>query len=138
MAGAADLGDGDGQTLDGARLMELDGRMILTLAGMLVSVVSAGAIVRQKLSTVIEQLADTEQRLRKIDQRIDLLDNGEAVVKQRLDILAKMNAPEILERRNREVAIMLSDIAYLKEEASRMHKIHNGAHPPVASERKAT
>ena len=118
--------------------MELDGRMILTLAGMLVSVVSAGAIVRQKLSTVIEQLADTEQRLRKIDQRIDLLDNGEAVVKQRLDILAKMNAPEILERRNREVAIMLSDIAYLKEEASRMHKIHNGVHPPVASERKAT
>ena len=138
MAGAADLGNRDGQTLDGARLMELDGRMILTLAGMLVSVVSAGAIVRQKLSTVIEQLADTEQRLRKIDQRIDLLDNGEAVVKQRLDILAKMNAPEILERRNREVAIMLSDIAYLREEASRMHKIHNGAHPPVASERKAT
>ena len=118
--------------------MELDARMILTLGGMLVSVVSAAAIVRQKLSTVIEQLADTEQRLRKIDQRIDLLDNGEAVVKQRLDILAKMNAPDVLERRNREVAIMLSDIAYLKAEASRMHKIHNGAHPPVASERTAT
>ena len=118
--------------------MELDARMILTLGGMLVSVVSAAAIVRQKLSTVIEQLADTEQRLRKIDQRIDLLDNGEAVVKQRLDILAKMNAPDVLERRNREVASMLSDIAYLKDEASRMHKIHNGAHPPVASERTAT
>lgn len=118
--------------------MELDARMILTLGGMLVSVVSAAAIVRQKLSTVIDQLQDTEQRLRKIDQRIDLLDNGEAVVKQRLDILAKMNAPDVLERRNREVAIMLSDIAYLKDEASRMHKIHNGAHPPVASERTAT
>ncbi len=118
--------------------MELDARMILTLGGMLVSVVSAAAIVRQKLSTVIDQLQDTEQRLRKIDQRIDLLDNGEAVVKQRLDILAKMNAPDVLERRNREVASMLSDIAYLKDEASRMHKIHNGAHPPVASERTAT
>ena len=49
-----------------------------------------------------------------------------------------MNAPEILERRNREVAIMLSDIAYLREEASRMHKMHNGVHPVVPSERKAT
>jgi hypothetical protein len=118
--------------------MELDARMILTLGGMLVSVVSAAAIVRQKLSTVIEQLADTEQRLRKIDQRIDLLDNGEAVVKQRLDILAKMNAPDVLERRNREVASMLSDIAYLRAEAAKMHHLHNGSHPPVASERKAT
>ena len=36
--------------------------MILTLAGMLVSVVSAAAIVRQKLATVIDQLADTEVR----------------------------------------------------------------------------
>ena len=118
--------------------MELDARMILTLGGMLVSVVSAAAIVRQKLSTVIDQLQDTEQRLRKIDQRIDLLDNGEAVVKQRLDILAKMNAPDVLERRNREVASMLSDIAYLRAEAAKMHHLHNGAHPPVASERKAT
>ena len=118
--------------------MELDARMILTLGGMLVSVVSAAAIVRQKLSTVIEQLADTEQRLRKIDQRIDLLDNGEAVVKQRLDILAKMNAPDVLERRNMQTATMLSDIAYLKDETARLRHQHNGSHPPVASERKAT
>tara|TARA_R110002072_G_scaffold262771_1_gene421623 strand:+ start:198 stop:554 length:357 start_codon:yes stop_codon:yes gene_type:complete len=118
--------------------MELDARMILTLGGMLVSVVSAAAIVRQKLSTVIEQLADTEQRLRKIDQRIDLLDNGEAVVKQRLDILAKMNAPDVLERRNMQTATMLSDIAYLQDETARLRHQHNGAHPPVASERKAT
>ena len=118
--------------------MELDARLLLTLGGMLVSVVSAAAIVRQKLATVIDQLTDTEQRLRKIDSRIDGLDNGEAVVKQRLDILAKMNAPDILERRNREVASMLADIAYLRAESSRMHAIHNGRHPPVASERKAS
>ena len=76
--------------------------------------------------------------MRKIDQRIDHLDNGEAVVKQRLDILAKMNAPDVLERRNREVASILSDIAYLQEEASRMHNMHNGKHPVVPSERTAT
>jgi GTP1/Obg family GTP-binding protein len=118
--------------------MELDARLLLTLGGMLVSVVSAAAIVRQKLSTVIEQLADTEQRLRKIDQRIDLLDNYEAVVKQRLDILAKMNAPDVLERRYREVAGILSDIKYLKDETARLRHQHNGAHPPVASARRAS
>ena len=117
--------------------MELDGRMILTLAGMLVSVVSAGAIVRQKLSTVIEQLADTEQRLRKIDQRIDLLDNGEAVVRQRLDIIAKLNAPDVLEFRHRETQRLLSDTANALERVKHLEVMHNTVHPPVASERQA-
>ena len=49
--------------------MELDARLLLTLGGMLVSVVSAAAIVRQKLATVIDQLDDIEKRLREIDKR---------------------------------------------------------------------
>ena len=126
--------------MDTARLMDgaIDIRLIITIGGILFSVAGAAAVGKMSIRVIQETLRDLEGRMRKIDQRIDHLDNGEAVVKQRLDILAKMNAPDVLERRNREVAIMLSDIAYLKEEASRMHKIHNGAHPPVASERKAT
>ena len=124
----------------GRRMMDgaIDIRLLITIGGILFSVAGAAAVGKMSIRVIQETLRDLEGRMRKIDQRIDHLDNGEAVVKQRLDILAKMNAPEILERRNREVAIMLSDIAYLKEEASRMHKIHNGVHPPVASERKAT
>ena len=41
------------------------------MGGMLVSVVSAAVIVRQKLATVIEQLYDIEKRLRVLDQRVD-------------------------------------------------------------------
>ena len=120
--------------MDGA----IDIRLLITIGGILFSVAGAAAVGKMSIRVIQDTLRDLEARVRKIDQRIDHLDNGEAVVKQRLDILAKMNAPDVLERRNREVAIMLSDIAYLKDEASRMHKIHNGAHPPVASERTAT
>lgn len=122
------------QLVDGA----IDIRLLITIGGILFSVAGAAAVGKMSIRVIQETLRDLEGRMRKIDQRIDHLDNGEAVVKQRLDILAKMNAPDVLERRNREVASILSDIAYLKDEASRMHKIHNGAHPPVASERTAT
>ena len=120
--------------MDGA----IDIRLIITVGGILFSVAGAAAVGKMSIRVIQETLRDIEGRIRKIDQRIDLLDNGEAVVKQRLDILAKMNAPEVLERRNMQTATMLSDIAYLKDEASRMHKLHNGFHPPVANERKAT
>lgn len=109
----------------------IDIRLIITIGGILFSVAGAAAVGKMSIRVIQETLRDLEGRVRKIDQRIDLLDNGEAVVKQRLDILAKMNAPDVLERRNMQIATMLSDIAYLRE-------LHNGVHPPVASERKAT
>jgi hypothetical protein len=120
--------------MDGA----IDIRLIITIGGILFSVAGAAAVGKMSIRVIQETLRDLEGRMRKIDQRIDHLDNGEAVVKQRLDILAKMNAPDVLERRNMQTATMLSDIAYLKDEASRIAKLHNGAHPPVASERTAT
>tara|TARA_R110001632_G_scaffold125568_2_gene238831 strand:+ start:359 stop:715 length:357 start_codon:yes stop_codon:yes gene_type:complete len=117
--------------------MELDARMILTLAGMLVSVVSAAAIVRQKLATVIAQLADTEVRLRGLDRRIDALDTRTEKQEQRINILAQMSSPENLRREHRAAAVMQTDIEYLKAETASLRKLHNGVHPPVSSERVA-
>jgi hypothetical protein len=120
--------------MDGA----IDIRLIVTLGGILFSVAGAAAVGKMQIKAIQEILSDLEGRLRKIDIRIDHLENGEGVVKQRLDILAKMNSPENLRRDHMQVAHILADIAYLKAESERMHKIHNGVHPPVASERKAT
>ena len=117
--------------------MELDARMILTLAGMLVSVVSAAAIVRQKLATVIEQLADTEVRLRGLDRRIDALDTSAEKTEQRLNILAQMSSPELLRRDHMMAATIQADISYLKAETAALRKMHNGVHPVVPNERAA-
>ena len=51
--------------------MELDARMILTLAGMLVSVVTAFVIVKTKMQAVIDELSDIEARLRQQDRTTD-------------------------------------------------------------------
>jgi len=121
-------------TMDGA----IDLRLIITLGGILFSVAGAAAVGKMQIKAMQDTLHDLEHRLRKIDQRIDGLENGESVIKQRVDIIAKMNAPEVLRREHMQTANMLADISYLKAETERMHKIHNGSHPPVASERKAT
>ena len=102
------------------------------------SVAGAAAVGKIQIKVILETLNDIESRLRNIDQRIDYLENGEAVVKQRLDILAKLNSPENLRRDHMQVASILADISYLKSESERIHKIHNGVHPPVSNERKAT
>jgi len=118
--------------VDGA----IDIRLIVTLGGILFSVAGAAAVGKMQIKVIQDTLSDIEARIRKIDVRIDQLENAESVIKQRLDILAKMNSPENLRRDHMQIAHILADIAYLKAESERMHKIHNGSHPPIASERK--
>jgi hypothetical protein len=121
-------------TMDGA----IDIRLIITLGGILFSVAGAAAVGKMQIKAMQDTLHDLEHRLRKIDQRIDGLENGESVIKQRVDIMAKMNAPEVLEARHRETQKLLGDTANALERVKHLETMHNTVHPPVASERKAT
>jgi len=92
----------------------LDVRLILTLAGMAVSVVSAAVIVKTKLAAVIETLSDIESRLRKLDSTVDRQHSQQEVMTQRMSILSAMNSPEHQERKAREAQSMLKDIEHIK------------------------
>jgi hypothetical protein len=120
--------------MDGA----IDIRLIVTLLGVAASIFGGAAVAKMRIKDLQQAISEIHATIKVNDRRIDSLESAENVIKQRLDIIAKMNAPDVLERRNREVASMLSDIAYLRAEAAKMHHLHNGSHPPVASERKAT
>ena len=109
--------------------MELDARMILTLAGMLVSVVSAFVIVKQKLANVIDQLKDVDSRLRNLDKSFD---GQEVIVQnhdQRLDVMSSMLAPKEREARARETASIIAEVSSLRKEVDKLSNMHNGKHP---------
>lgn len=116
----------------------IDIRLILTLGGILVSVAGAAAVGKMQIKAILDQLRDLESRLRDIDRRIDVLDTMTETQEQKLKVLSAMSSPEILRRDHMQLAGALADIDYLKREAERLHKIHNGVHPPVSDIRKAT
>ena len=109
--------------------MELDTRMILTLCGMLASVVSAFVIVKTKLQAVIEQLSDIEGRIRSLDKSTD---SQEVIIQnhdQRLDVISGMLSPKERENRARETASILSEVSSLRRDVDKMFGMHNGKHP---------
>ncbi len=120
--------------MDGA----IDLRLIITLGGILFSVAGAAAVGKMQIKILQDTLHDLEQRLRKIDQRIDGLENGESVIKQRVDIIAKMNAPEVLRRDHIAMATLTASVEQLRKEMDHQLHIHNSKHIPVASERVGT
>jgi|TARA_R110002020_G_scaffold100502_4_gene237550 cell division protein FtsB len=110
--------------------MEIDVRMILTLGGMLASVVTAFVIVKTKLQAVIEQLSDIENRFRSMDKNNDSQEVTIQNHAQRLDVISGMLAPKEREARAREMASIIAEVNALRKEIDKLSNMHNGVHPP--------
>ena len=108
--------------------MEIDVKLVITLGGMLVSVIGAAAVARQQIKVLIDQIQDQETRMRAGDVRADQLENLLNVQSQRVDILSKMNAPEVLAERNRELSRFETLINVLQNEVNALRHMHNGSH----------
>ena len=109
--------------------MELDARMILTLSGMLVSVVTAFVIVKTKLQAVIDELSDIEARLRQQDRTTDTQEVAIQNHSQRLEVMSGMLAPKEREARARETASIIADVSSLRRDVDKLMHMHNGSHP---------
>jgi len=117
--------------------VEIDAKLIITVGGMLISIVSAATIVKQKLASVIEQLndikSDYESRLRDLDKRTDRQENAIDLNAQKTHVLSSIMSPERLEKNNRELEKILVMAHTNGDRITKLEKMHNGKHPPVES-----
>jgi len=67
---------------------------------------------------------------------LDKVQAGEAVKTNQLKTISKILSPDNLERRNRELGIILSDMNDLKYRMQGVERMHNGTHPPTNRESK--
>ena len=117
--------------MDGA----IDIRLIVTLLGVAASIFGGAAVAKMRIKDLQEHIAEIHATLKGNDKRIDVLENQSSIIQQRLDILTKMNAPDILEKRHRETAKLLSDVENALDRVKHLETMHNTIHPPVPSER---
>jgi len=115
----------------------IDLRLVMTVAGMLVSVAGAMAVAKSNIKIITEKLEDIETRLRKSDARADKLWTVTETQEQRLDVLAKMSSPENLRRDQMAMAQLLTEAEHLRKDVDHLIHIHNSKHPPVSSTRTA-
>ena len=109
----------------------LDPSLIVTALGMLVSVVAAAAIVKQRLQAVIEQLTDIEKRVRRLDTRVDTSEVHRSTIEQRVSILSTMLSPERRQVLHERLATLEATSVTFRRDIDSLRSIHNGRHPPV-------
>mgnify|MGYP003134993185 CR=1 FL=1 len=96
--------------MDGA----VDIKLLVTLGGIIVSMAGAAAVAKSQIQRLTEMLKDMEARMRAYDNRTDRIENTVSTNEQRLNVIAKMMSPEVMERRARESATVLARLEVLE------------------------
>ena len=115
--------------------MELDARLLITMGGMLVSVVSSFVVVKTRLGDLESDLREATKKLSALDTRLDKNDTSTDLVSQRLEVIAGMNSPSERERLHRGLERHQAELEHLRKDVDAHRteylKSHNGKHPPV-------
>ena len=114
----------------------LDSRMLLQLAAVLASLSGAWMLVRTQVRNLIASREEMKKNIAEIYTMLDRIQAGEAVKTNQLKTISKILSPDNLERRNRELGILLSDISDLKHRMQSVEQMHNGDHPLTTRKRK--
>ena len=114
----------------------LDSRMLLQLAAVLASLSGAWMLVRTQVRNLIASREEMKKNIAEIYTTLDLIQAGEAVKTNQLKTISKILSPDNLERRNRELGVILSDINDVKHRMEAVERMHNGTHPPTSRELK--
>lgn len=111
--------------------MELDARLLITMGGMLVSVISSFVVVKQRVGDLESDLRDVIKKLSAIDSRLDKNDNQTALVEQRQNVISTMNSPSERERLHRALERNQAELEHLRRDVDKLIHIHNGRHGPI-------
>lgn len=115
----------------------IDLRLVVTLAGMLVSVVAASAVAKMQIKVILERLDDMELRFRALDSTTDKQETNIETLGQRMSILSGMLSPDNLRRDHMTLAELLTNVRQMQDDITHLEKMHNTVHPPVKDTRKA-
>ena len=117
--------------MDGA----IDLRLVISVAGILISLGGAIAVTKQSIKAITEQLHDLEARLRKLDSRTDRLVTQIETQAQRVSVLSGILDPQLLAAEHKSTsafqATTQAKLAALEAEVSTLRHMHNGKHPNI-------
>jgi len=120
----------------------IDIKLLLSLASVLVAIVTSSVIVKQKL-IVIERRFDAlqkdyESRLRKLDQSTDKQENLIALNQAKTAVLSDILAPSNLAKTHREVERIIGSVNAVdvtcksnERRILKLESLHNGSHRPT-------
>jgi len=107
----------------------LDARMLIQLAAVLASLSGAWMLVRTQVKNLLKSRDEMKQNIQEIYNKLDKVEAGDAVKSSQIKVLAHILSTDNLERRNRELGRLITEIEDVKVRVTSVERMHNGKHP---------
>ncbi len=115
--------------------MELDARLLITLGGMLISVITSFIVTRQKCIELEEDSKQMQKNISDLFDRLEKNDISTQVSANKIGVLTSILSPENREKLHRSLERMQTIIESHSEEILRLNKMHNGKHPVIKEDK---
>ena len=111
--------------------MEFGIRELIQFGTLLASLAGAFAVVKSQLSRVIQDITAMDKEISLINTRVDQVDADRAVIKHQNHVFGTILSPENLEKLNKDIAKLQTEMTVVHKNLDKMQDMHNGKHPSV-------
>jgi|TARA_R100000315_G_C5233412_1_gene144479 SMC interacting uncharacterized protein involved in chromosome segregation len=111
--------------------MELDARLLITLGGMLISVLTSFIVTRQKCIELEDDVKNIQKNINELFDSLEKNNISTQVTENKIGVLSTILSPDNREKLHRSLERMHTKIEQLEDFNSKIYHMHNGKHPPV-------
>tara|TARA_R110002072_G_scaffold263266_1_gene422104 strand:- start:212 stop:562 length:351 start_codon:yes stop_codon:yes gene_type:complete len=116
--------------------MELDARLLITLGGMLISVITSFIVTRQKCLELEDNSKTMQRNIGELFDNLEKNNISTQVSANKINVLTAILSPENREQLHRSLERMKTEIEYLQKNCDKIMAMHNGKHPTVHEDKE--
>tara|TARA_R110002051_G_scaffold291653_1_gene355750 strand:+ start:1185 stop:1541 length:357 start_codon:yes stop_codon:yes gene_type:complete len=113
--------------------MELDARLLVTLAGMLISVITSFVVTRQKCLELEDDSKSMQKNISELFDNLEKNNISTQVSANKITVLTTILSPEHREKLHRSLERMKTEIEQAQKDIDKLMAMHNGVHPDIGA-----
>ena len=114
--------------------MELDARLLITLGGMLISVITSFIVVRQKCIELEEDSKSMQKNITELYDNLEKNNISTEVAENRVAVISQILSPENREKLHSSLERMETRLDVFEKNLEKIIHMHNGKHPSIEKE----
>tara|TARA_R110000764_G_scaffold49103_2_gene108768 strand:+ start:313 stop:654 length:342 start_codon:yes stop_codon:yes gene_type:complete len=113
--------------------MEFGVRELIQFGTLLASLAGAFAVVKSQVSRIIEDIAKLQSYANKLENRLEIIESGQAVIQHQVKVFGGILSPANLKELNTQLAEIETEIKVLHKNLDKLYGMHNGKHPAIGA-----
>lgn len=113
--------------------MEFGVRELIQFGTLLASLAGAFAVVKSQVSRIMEDIAKLQTYAIKLENRLEIIESGQAVIQHQVKIFGGILSPANLKELTTQLTALDTEMKTTQKNLDKLYGMHNGKHPAIGA-----